>query len=194
MSLAAAKPSDFNFPSIRSARWRLKLNSGTLRALIAPSDLAVCPTSSTIRNFAGSHPCPAGFAGGGCSATRIFGGAAGFAFGEAACFGELACCDEAACLAGAADFVGLVCFDEPLKRSDRKPAWLISIGSSADAIIAAMTVRARSQPRKPDPPTFPPDDGNPYPPAAIRGRPTKPAASPKRSTITAGRSLALFVT
>jgi hypothetical protein len=34
----------------------------------------------------------------------------------------------------------------------------------------------------------------PYSAAATRGRPTKPAGSPKRSTITAGRSLALFVT
>jgi len=33
-----------------------------------------------------------------------------------------------------------------------------------------------------------------YSAAALRGRPTKPDASPKRSTITAGKSLALFVT
>ena len=33
-----------------------------------------------------------------------------------------------------------------------------------------------------------------YSAAAVRGRPTYPVASPKRSTITAGRSLALLVT
>src|SRR5882757_7086027 len=37
-----------------------------------------------------------------------------------------------------------------------------------------------------------PNDGNPYSAAAFRGRPTNPVVSPKRSTITAGRSLALF--
>ena len=38
------------------------------------------------------------------------------------------------------------------------------------------------------------NDGARYSAAAMRGRPTKPEASPKRSTITAGRSLALLVT
>ena len=33
-----------------------------------------------------------------------------------------------------------------------------------------------------------------YSAAAVRGRPTYPVASPKRSTMTAGRSLALLVT
>ena len=33
-----------------------------------------------------------------------------------------------------------------------------------------------------------------YSAAAVRGRPTNPVASPKRSTMTAGRSLALLVT
>ena len=41
--------------AIRRASLRLKVNSGTLRALIAPSDSAVCPASTTILNFSGSH-------------------------------------------------------------------------------------------------------------------------------------------
>src|SRR5204863_3939123 len=60
-NLVSAKPAAFNFSSIRFARRRLKTNSETLRALIAPSDSAVCPTSRTIRNFAGSHRVATGF-------------------------------------------------------------------------------------------------------------------------------------
>src|SRR6266550_320562 len=48
-------------PSVRCARRRLKTNSATLRALVAPSDSAVCPTSRTIRNFEGSHIVATGF-------------------------------------------------------------------------------------------------------------------------------------
>jgi hypothetical protein len=45
-------------------------------------------------------------------------------------------------------------------------------------------------------PAFADDDAEtPYSAAKFRpGRPTKPAASPKRSTITAGKSLVLWVT
>jgi hypothetical protein len=60
-NLVLAKPSAFNFSSICFARRRLKANSETLRALIAPSDSAVCPTSRTIRNFEGSHRVATGF-------------------------------------------------------------------------------------------------------------------------------------
>src|SRR5258708_7518352 len=59
-NLVSAKPSAFNFSSIRCARRRLKTNSATLRALIAPSDSAV----SHIQNdpeFRGiAHCCDRG--------------------------------------------------------------------------------------------------------------------------------------
>ena len=42
-NLVSAKPSAFNFSSIRCARRRLKTNSATLRALIAPSDWRYVP-------------------------------------------------------------------------------------------------------------------------------------------------------
>ena len=61
-------------------------------------------------------------------------------------------------------------------------------GNSADTTNATMSVRRL----EPNTARIPLNNG--YSAAAIRGRPTKPAASPKRSTITAGRSLALLVT
>src|ERR1700694_4901094 len=103
-----------------------------------------------------------------------FGGVAGF--GEESCFGDLPC------------------FDEPLKTSCSQPASLTSIGRSTNAAIAAMMVRRPSQTPQPDATNFLPDDSTPYSAAAVRGRPTNPVASPKRSTITAGRSFALLVT
>ena len=74
----------------------------------------------------------------------------------------------------------------PLNRFDSQPASLTPAGNSADTTNAAMSVRRTAG--------IPLSNGKSYSAAAIRGRPTKPAASPKRSTITAGRSLALLVT
>ena len=101
-------------------------------------------------------------------------------FGEAMCFGDLAGFDEL--------------FDEPLKTSDSQPASLTSIGSSTNAAIAATMVRRRGRAPEPDLASFCLDNGNCYSAAAVRGRPTKPVASPKRSTMTADSSLALLVT
>src|SRR6202041_367079 len=139
---------------------RLKTNSATLRALVAPSEAAVCPTSRTIRNFEGSQIVAAGFKAGRCKPTGPraasftpcgFGGTAGFAslthFGEVACFGDLSG------------------FDEPLKTSDSQPAWLTSIGSSANAATAAMMLRRRQTP-KPSRSNCLPDDSNPCIPPA----------------------------
>ena len=121
---------------------------------MAPSDLAVCPTSRTIRNFAGTHIVAAsleaeGFTPTGpraacfvsCSAAcftpRRFAVAADFAkavrpprAGEVSCFGE---------------WPG---FDEPLKTSDSQPASLASIGNNTKAAIAATTVWRHGQPPK----------------------------------------------
>ena len=58
-----------------------------------------------------------------------------------------------------------------------------SIGASGSVMSDAM--RIATMPRAGD---------KPYSAAAIRGRPTKPETSPKRSSITAGRSLVLLVT
>src|ERR1700754_165981 len=109
---------------------------------MAPSALAVCPTSTTIRNFAGTHIVAAeseaeGFGPTGPSAACFsasfaaclaasfspcrFDAAAGFAACEAPCFG------------------GLAAFDEPLNISDSQPAWLASIGNNSNAAIAATT-------------------------------------------------------
>jgi hypothetical protein len=135
----------------------LKVNSATLRALVAPSDWAVCPTSRTIRNFEGSHIVATGFKAEGFKAAGPraasftvwgFGEAAGFAkvagFGEVTCFGDLSC------------------FDELLRIFDSQPASLTSIGRSTNAAIAAMMVRRRGQTPKPDPANFLTDDSNPY--------------------------------
>src|SRR5260370_20451742 len=59
--LASTKPSDLNLSSIRFASRRLKSNSGTLRALIAPCASAVCPTSRRMGNFDRSHFMATGF-------------------------------------------------------------------------------------------------------------------------------------
>src|SRR5258708_24900426 len=112
-NLVSAKHSAFNCSSIRCARRRLKTNSATLRALIAPSDSAVCPTSKTIRNFEGSQLVATGFKAEGLKAAGpraasftvwCFGLVAGFAkvarlgevtrFGEVTCFGDLPGFDE----------------------------------------------------------------------------------------------------
>ena len=160
-NLVSAKPSAFNFSSIRCARRRLKTNSATLRALIAPSDSAVCPTSTTIRNFAGSHMLrPASS-----------GAASGAAARRALCArGGEAASSRPPALARRACFWRFVGFDEPLKISDSQPAWLASIGSSTNAAIAARRWRGdakrRSRPRLSR--IFSPDDSNPCFPRVIR--------------------------
>src|SRR6202140_4409536 len=179
-SLVSAKPSAFNFSSICRARRRLKANSATLRALIAPSDLAVCPTSRTIRNFAGSHMVAAGFkaeglkaAGPRAASLTVWGFAvwdfamrefAVWGFGEATDFAGVAGFAEVTC------FGDLPCFDELLKTSDSQPAALASIGSSTNAAIAARRARRRGQTPKPEPAIFLPDDSNPTSPRAISVR------------------------
>src|SRR5260370_41144603 len=70
--LASTKPSDLNLSSIRFASRRLKSNSGTLRALIAPGASAVCPTSRRMGNFDRSNFKATGFD------LRGFGNAPGF--------------------------------------------------------------------------------------------------------------------
>ena len=137
-----------------------------MRALVAPSEAAVCPTSRTIRNFDRSHVDAAGFKAEGFKAAgrraasftgRGFGEAAGFAKAagfEVAGF-EVAGFGEAAC-------VGDLCFDGPLNISDSQPASLTSIGRSANAAIAAMMTRQRGQTPKPERANFLPDDSNPY--------------------------------
>src|SRR5882724_4820874 len=135
-NLVSAKPAAFNFSSIRCARRRLKTNSATLRALIAPSDSAVCPTSRTIRNFEGSQLAETGFkAEGGKAAGPRAASFAEWSFGEAAGFAKAARFREMT------RFADLSCFDELLKTSDSQPASLTSIGSSTNAAIAAMMVR-----------------------------------------------------
>jgi hypothetical protein len=109
-------------------------------------------------------------------------------FDEAAGFPKVAGFGEVTC------FADLPCFGELLKISCSQPASLISIGRSTNAAIATMMVRQRGQTPKPDRANFLSDDNNPYSAAALRGRPTNPVGSPKRSTITAGKSLALLVT
>src|SRR5215218_1573836 len=112
-----------------------------------------------MRNLAGSQVGPNGFdaadfatAGlADVSVARLgFAGTAGFAtlagFGAAAGF---------ACVAR---FGGRACLEEPLKRSDRKPASLASIGSNSSAAIATMMVRRRGQ--IPRPASFRADDSN----------------------------------
>src|SRR3978361_1811025 len=126
-----AKPSAFSFCSIRCAKCRLKTNSATLRALIAPSDLAVCPTSTAIRNFAGWHvsgfdaemaeaPAPS-------AAVRRFDSTAWRAGMTVRCLGT-----------AALFFLGATAdFDVPLKTSDSQPAWPASTGSSNKTAAAA---------------------------------------------------------
>src|SRR5579859_6755952 len=83
ISRVQAKPSDFSLSTSRVARFRLNSNSGTLRALIAPSDFLVCPTSTMRWNFAGSHfaargPVAAFFSATGFSAVRGLAGSSDF--------------------------------------------------------------------------------------------------------------------
>ena len=154
----------------------MKLYSGTSRALMAPSDCLVCPTSTAMRSFAGSHFAATG--GAGFSAAGF--SAAGF---------------SVTCGFEGAGFCALSCLASlPLNRFDSHPASLTPAGNSADTTNATMSVRRRSQRPEPDMANAFQDNGEPYSAAAIRGLPTKPAASPKRSIITAGRSLALLVT
>src|SRR5205085_7986056 len=144
-SLVSAKPSAFNFCSIRCARRRLKTNSATLRALIAPSDSAVCPTSTTMRNFDGSQLVAAGFKAAGLKATGPKAASfkpASFAargFGEASCFAELTCFEDLSCLGD------LPCFGEPLMAYNSRPALLLSLGRSTNAAIEALIVQWRGQ-------------------------------------------------
>ena len=138
-NLVLAKPSAFNFCSIRCARRRLKANSGTLRALVAPSDSAVCPTSNTSRNFERLQIEPSGF---GLAGPKV----AGFevwGFRETACLAEAAGFREATCCLD-----DLPSFEDPLRISDSQPAALASIGRSINAAITAMTVRRRYQTSK----------------------------------------------
>src|SRR4030095_8782249 len=110
-NLVSAKPSAFNFASICFARRKLKTNSETLRALIAPSDSAVCPTSRTIRNFAGLQRAATGFKAAGFRPTGPR--AASFTarcFGEAAGFVKVAGLRGLACLGDFALFCGFALF------------------------------------------------------------------------------------
>jgi len=117
-NLVSEKPSAFSFSSIRCARRRLKTNSATLRALIAPSDWAVCPTSSTIRNFEGTHVVAAGcFKTAGCKpAGDSAASLTAWRFGDAARFAG------PAGLGAATRFGDLPCFGELLNTSDSQPA------------------------------------------------------------------------
>jgi hypothetical protein len=126
-----------------------------LRALVAPSDSAVCPTSRTIRKLAGSHVVASGL-----KAERF--GAAGL---KAASFTALCFSETLAAGFRTAMCVGdLPCFDELLKISDSHAASLTSIGRSINAAIAAPMVRRRGQTLKPDPANCIPDDSNPFNP------------------------------
>src|ERR1700738_4871738 len=146
--------------SIRCARRRLKTNSATLRALVAPSELAVCPTSRTTRNFEGSHFAATGFEAEGFKTAGPR--AASFAvwdFSEAARFAKVAGFREVNWVGG------LPCFGEFFKISDSQPASLTSIGRNTEAAIAAMMVWRRGQTAKraasPTLANFLPDDSNP---------------------------------
>jgi hypothetical protein len=127
----------------------------------------VWPTSSTMRNVAGSH-----------AAADLF-GTAGFGMNGVSAASRN--------LWGFAD----ACFDECLPLCRAKPDSIMPIDSSDTAAIDASIVRP--QPQRSDTANIPPNR-IPYSAAATRGRPTKPAAWPKRSTITAGKSLVLCVT
>src|SRR4051794_17845188 len=104
-----------------------------LRALIAPSDSAVWPTSTTMRNFVGSQVGATGFAVEGFEAGGVKAAcfrSSSFAtsrFGAAAGFGAATGLGLAARFASAAGLGDWPCFDEPLNISDSQPAWLTSI-------------------------------------------------------------------
>ncbi len=96
---------------------------------------------------------------------------------------------------GARGFGEAACFDKTLafpraQAESRKP-----IDSSDNAAIDATAARPLGQEpdQEPDTANVPPSH-NPYSAAAVLGRPTKPATSPNRSSITVGRSLDLCVT
>jgi len=115
-----------------------------LRALIAPSDAAVWPTSTTIRNFAGSQVGATSFAAEDFGATGFrSSGLAAWRFGRATGFALAARFGGAAGFGAVARFAGELCFDEPLKMSS-KPASLAPIGNSISATIAAAMVRQLS--------------------------------------------------
>ena len=98
----------------------------------------------------------AGFEAGGFKATGPK--AASFTawgFGDVACFADLAGFREATC------FGDLPCFGAPLKISCSRPALLPSIGSSANAAIAAMMVQRRGQRLRLAQPNFFPNESNP---------------------------------
>ena len=134
------------------------MNSGTLRELVAPSDSAVCPTSRTMRNFAGTHvdalKAEAGRLVGPSAATLTWCG-----FGAAACLAACFDFDEAACARDLLSFDEPLS-DEPLKASDNQLAWLIPIGKTANPIATAITVPQRRAPR-PAGAIFSADNGNP---------------------------------
>jgi hypothetical protein len=131
----------------------LKTNSATLRALIAPYDSGVCPTSITIRNFDGSHFVatvsksegikPAGPSAASFTARR---------------FGSLPGIAKMVGLGVATRFDDLPCFEGLFATYDSQPAALTSIGRSTNAAIALMMARPRGQTFKPDPASFLPDD------------------------------------
>jgi hypothetical protein len=126
---------------------QMKTNSATLRALMAPSDSAVCPLSRTIRNLEGWHAGLTGFGSFKLAGPR----AADFTlwgFGEVARLAEVPCFGEATC---AGD---LLCFDEPLMMSDSQPASPDSIGRCTDEAITATTIRLRDQTQKPESANF----------------------------------------
>ena len=88
---------------------------------------------------------------------------------------------------------GCPAFDEPLKRSDSQFALPAAIGSINEMAAAMITARRDHVPGLAAP-EVPPGERKRYSAATVRGRPTNPAGSPKRSIITAVRSLALLVT
>src|SRR5689334_9966051 len=143
-----------------------------LRAEIAPSDSAVCPTSSTMRNFEGTHFPATVFDGFDASGSETM------AVGLRAASLTLRCFEAAACL----------CAALALAREETESVMptASSNTAAADALIIRQDRDMRLAPLKRSKRT--------YSAAAMRGRPTKPAASPNRSTITAGNSFNLCVT
>ena len=170
-NLVSAKPSAFSFSSIRCARRRLKTNSATLRALIAPSEFGGMPDIDDDPEFRGIARCRDRFQSGRMQAGRRQRGKLHMAgFGDAAGFADAGMLRrEWRGFGAAARFDDLPGFDEPLNISDSQPAWLASIGSSSNAAIAAMMVRRRRTPRR-ERANFLPDNSNPGSPGVISVR------------------------
>ena len=141
------------------------------------------------RSFEGSHAAATGFEGPGFGAVTCFGFAA---FGLATRFGAAASLGFVTRFGAAARL-----FDALAGSRDHghKPAYPLSIDSSDNAIVTARMAQPRDPARWPYAACVRRGDGKPYSAAALRpGRPTSPAASPKRSIMTAVNSFALLVT